>query len=145
MILSKDLFIVCEIPFLEPKFGVKPEKGIPTIISITTTRDEAYKIANKYLEYKNLKRIYSIIFISYYNGDYGEYWGDLFINNNIETILRNLGADIINDNMFTNNCPLYFNNPISNSLNIIMNIKDFRIMVNWIKDGIKNWWNKLNS
>lgn len=144
MIINKDLFLVCEVPFLEPKFGVKPEKKLPDIITITTTRDEAYKIASRYLEYKNIKKRYSVVFISYYNGNNGLYWGKYY-NNTIEDILLSIGAEVVQDDMFTEPCPLYFYNPVSCSLLIIQTMNDFRKIVNWVRDGIKNWYEKLNT
>ena len=144
MIIKKDLYLVCEVPFIEPKFGVKPERGVPDIITITTTREEAYKIASRYLEYKNFKRVYSIVFISYYNGKDGEYWGYIYNQPNIDNIVAVLGADTVIDDMFTHDCPLYFRNPVSHSFNILKSIDDFRKMCNWIKEGITNYFNKLN-
>ena len=145
MIINKDMFIVNEIPIIEPKFSVKAEKGIPDIIAITTTREEAYSIAKKYLDYKNLKRKYSIVYISYYNGKNGEYWGEYYKNSKMEDILLTMGANVVQDEMFVDNCPLFFDNPVSCSLLIIENIKDFRKMVNWVKQGIDNWFEKMNT
>jgi hypothetical protein len=142
MIIKQDIYLVSEIPFIEPKFGARPEKGIPYCIALCTTREEAYTIACRCLEYNNFKHMYSQIFISYYNGEYGKYWGDLYLNNNLDNIASLLGCDVVQDSSFVDNCPLYFHNPISCSLNIINNIKDFRTMCNWVKTGIKNWFAK---
>ena len=141
MIIKKDLYLVCEIPFIEPKFGVRAEEGISDIIAITTTRDEAYSIATHYLEYKNFKRQYSQVYISYYNGKNSSYWGNVYLNN-LDNIVATQGADVVDDSMFKDLCPLYFHNPISCSLNVLRSIKDFRIMCNWIKKGVDNWFIK---
>ena len=145
MIISKDLFIVNEIPILEPKFSVKPERGIADIIAITTTREEAYKIATKYLNYKNIKHKYSIVYISYYNGMEGEYWGNYYKNSSIDQILLTMGTTVVLDDMWTSNQPLFFNNPVSCNLVIIQNIAEFRSLVNWVKQGIKNWFERINT
>lgn len=142
MIIKKDLYLVCEVPFIEPKFGVRAEEGKPDIITITTTREEAYTIACRYLEYKNFKRQYSQVFISYYNGRHSDYWGRLYLYNNLDNIVAIEGADVVDDPMFRDICPLYFHNPVSNSLNVLKSIKDFRSMCNWIKKGIDNWFAK---
>ncbi len=141
MIIKKDLYLVCEIPFIEPKFSIRAEEGISDIIAITTTRDEAYTIATHYLEYKNFKKQYSQVYISYYNGKNCNYWGTLYMNN-LDNIVAIQGADVVNDPMFIDQCPLYFHNPISCSLNVLKSIKDFRTMCNWIKSGINNWFAK---
>ena len=142
MIIKKDLYLVCEIPYIEPKFGAKPKEGKPDIIAITTTRDEAYAIASHYLEYRNFKREYSVVYISYYNGKNSGYWGSIYLNNNLDNIVALLGADVSDDPMFTNNCLLYFHNPVSCSFNVLRSIKDFRTMCNWIKTGIDNWFKR---
>lgn len=143
MIIKKDLYLVCEIPFIEPKFGVRAEEGKPEIITITTTREEAYKIATRYLEYKNFKQMYSQVYISYYNGKSGNYWGYLYLNSDLDNIVGILGADVVIDPMFTDNCPLYFHNPVSSSLNVLKSIGDFRVMCNWIKQEIENWFKRI--
>lgn len=144
MVINKDLYIVNEIPFKEPVYGCKPEKGIPDIIAITTTREEAYRIATRYLEYKNFRKQYSIVYLSYYNGMDGEYWGNLYNNYDLNHLVGIMGADVVIDEMFEEDCPLYFNNVVSNSLNVMHSIKDFRTMCNWIKEGIKNYFTKIS-
>lgn len=143
MIIKKDLYLVCEVPFIEPKFGCTPERGVPEVLTITTTRDEAYKIASRYVEYKNFRNVYSVVFISYYNGPDGEYWGSLYRDRNLDNIVAILGADAVDDKLFTGNCPLYFNNPVSHSFNILRSMEDFRKVCNWVKAGLENFFAKM--
>ena len=142
MVIQKDLYLVCEVPYIEPIFGVREVEGTPSIIAITTTRDEAYTIALKYLQYKNFKQMYSKVYISYYIGNYGSYMGDVFLNGDFDTIVASFGADVIIDDKFVEDCPLYIHNSISSSLNIVKSLDAFRKMCNWIRDSFLNWLKK---